>query len=291
MGIGRKKPGKRRSAARKASLLMAQSTYQVLHRAGSPTNVTTMGEAGSPSEMVARSALDATEMKLKKVSRKFKNERQRNGRVSKANGELQKENKELKTQNSRMRWELDHARTELTHTQAAADAQVLHSRHEIHDLKDSRRKLLQEVSKLRKKAARFREIKERAVKQALARAAKKGRTFQLMQRGMYTAQARKMARYMVSTGTSEAKVGDALREIGELLGVHIERTMSQRTVQRAVLEGGVAADIQLGYEMSTADSKPVLMIVSVRILIDTSKNSPIVRIPRRTRTSSTSHAP
>ena len=66
---------------------------------------------------------------------------------------------------------------------------------------------------------------------------------------------------MVSTGTAEAKVGETLQEIGKSLGVDIPEKMSKRTIQRSILEVGVAADIQLGYEMAKTDSKNFIMIM------------------------------
>jgi len=73
--------------------------------------------------------------------------------------------------------------------------------------------------------------------------------FRMMGKGVYTAQARALARLMVATGTAEEKVGVVLKEIGRNLGVEVGREMSKRTVGRAVLEGGIAGDIQLAYEM------------------------------------------
>ena len=86
-------------------------------------------------------------------------------------------------------------------------------------------------------------------------------TLRLTQKGVYTIQARALARLMVSTGTAEAKVGETLQEIGKSLGVDIPEKMSKRTIQRSILEVGVAADIQLGYEMAKTDSKNFIMIM------------------------------
>ena len=74
-------------------------------------------------------------------------------------------------------------------------------------------------------------------------------------KGVYTAQARAMARYMVSAGAAEAKVGIAVKKIGRVLGVEVDQIMDKRTVARAVKELGVAADIQVAYEMTQTDSE------------------------------------
>ncbi|THU99325.1 hypothetical protein K435DRAFT_777007 [Dendrothele bispora CBS 962.96] len=45
------------------------------------------------------------------------------------------------------------------------------------------------------------------------------------------------------------KVGKLIRCIGHTFGVEIEDEMSRRTVSRANLEGGVAARLQVAYEV------------------------------------------
>jgi hypothetical protein len=74
--------------------------------------------------------------------------------------------------------------------------------------------------------------------------------FRMMYQGRYTTQARALARLLVTSGTAEANVGSAIVQIGEALGVSVgEQRMSRRSVQRFMLERGVAADIQLAYEI------------------------------------------
>jgi hypothetical protein len=74
----------------------------------------------------------------------------------------------------------------------------------------------------------------------------------LTKKGMYTIQAHQMARIMVGAGCARAKVGPLMMKIGSILGVKIQggRMMSERTVGRAVLEGGIAARMQLTHELS-----------------------------------------
>ncbi|KAF8231247.1 hypothetical protein L208DRAFT_1378233 [Tricholoma matsutake] len=61
-----------------------------------------------------------------------------------------------------------------------------------------------------------------------------------------------MACYLASSGMAEGRVGGALQAIGKAFGLGTPHKMSQWTVQQAVLGSGIAADIQLGYEMITA---------------------------------------
>ncbi|KAJ7854879.1 hypothetical protein B0H13DRAFT_1642168, partial [Mycena leptocephala] len=67
--------------------------------------------------------------------------------------------------------------------------------------------------------------------------------------GAYTIQARKLARMMVDAGCARGKVGSLMQRVGDIFGVHIDRKMDRRTVSRAIGEGGVAAKMQVTYEL------------------------------------------
>ncbi|KAF8805877.1 hypothetical protein BYT27DRAFT_7257802 [Phlegmacium glaucopus] len=62
-----------------------------------------------------------------------------------------------------------------------------------------------------------------------------------------------MARYLASVGTAEKKIGETIKTISEMIGVEVDHVMDSQTVERAVLESGVAAELQLGYEMAKSD--------------------------------------
>ena len=94
------------------------------------------------------------------------------------------------------------------------------------------------------------------------KAKKHPETFRMMHKGRYTPAAHSLARLLVSTGTAEAKVGNALVEIGNALGVKVKRHVSKRSVQRFILEKGVVADIQLVYEILKSASKFFLKYAS-----------------------------
>ena len=86
-------------------------------------------------------------------------------------------------------------------------------------------------------------------------------TFCMMRKGRYTPAAHSLARLLVSTGTAEAKVGSALVEIGNALGITVDKRIDKRSVQWFILEKGVAADIQLVYEMLKSSSKFSLIYI------------------------------
>jgi hypothetical protein len=108
------------------------------------------------------------------------------------------------------------------------------------------------VAALRKKNKALQQRVQRAagiLSQSITRAKSK-RTFgRVTQKGIYTIQARKLARIMVDAGCARGKVGSLMERVGDIFGVHINRSMSRRTVSRAIGEGGVAAKMQITYEL------------------------------------------
>ncbi|KAJ7248128.1 hypothetical protein B0H12DRAFT_1000452, partial [Mycena haematopus] len=69
-------------------------------------------------------------------------------------------------------------------------------------------------------------------------------------KGIYTVEARKLARIMADSGCARSKVGPLMEHIGGVFGIQINRAMSRRTVGRAIEEGGVASKMQVAYELS-----------------------------------------
>lgn len=64
-----------------------------------------------------------------------------------------------------------------------------------------------------------------------------------------------MARYLASVGTAEKKIGETIKMIRDMIGVEVDQVMDSRTVERAIFKSGVAAELQLGYEMAKSNSK------------------------------------
>ncbi|KIJ05843.1 hypothetical protein PAXINDRAFT_23055, partial [Paxillus involutus ATCC 200175] len=73
-------------------------------------------------------------------------------------------------------------------------------------------------------------------------------------KGVFTSRSRAFARTLVQAGCSQESVGTIMQKACVLLGFQEPRRMARRTVQRSVLEGGVAANIQLAHEISRSNS-------------------------------------
>ena len=134
-----------------------------------------------------------------------------------------------------------------------SDTVFEHLQARIASLEDTKHRLTEVHANERKKRRYLKKVY--TALQMRQRTSLRQHPFQLVKKGVYTQQARALARYLVSTGTAEKKVGAAIKTVGMAFGVKIKRTMSARTVKRAGLEGGVAADIQLVYEILKSDSK------------------------------------
>jgi hypothetical protein len=109
-----------------------------------------------------------------------------------------------------------------------------------------------------KKKARALEDKCRRAPELLKKAVKKAETegnkFSLMNKGVYTEEARELCRVLVQAGCSQQRVSTVIEKVLEIAGITIVGSkMSQQTVARAVEEGGVMADIQMGYEIAKSN--------------------------------------
>ncbi len=93
-----------------------------------------------------------------------------------------------------------------------------------------------------------------AVERTQKHTLKKSRTFAIIQKGIYTAQAWTIARFLVSNGCNEKKVRWVIQSVGTMMGIRVMCNMSQQMVQRCITEGGIAAKMQAADEMANADS-------------------------------------
>ncbi|KAJ6563864.1 hypothetical protein B0H19DRAFT_1067470 [Mycena capillaripes] len=108
---------------------------------------------------------------------------------------------------------------------------------------------------LRKKVKSLKQRVRRSIRslsRSVDRARKQLSVRRVTAKGVYTAEARKLARIMVDSGCARGKVGPLMERVGAVFGIHINRVMSRRTVGRAVEEGGVAAKMQVAFELSSS---------------------------------------
>lgn len=124
-------------------------------------------------------------------------------------------------------------------------------------------KLKEKLAESRKKVRtlqmcvnRHPETLQKAIAKANRLARKHTMVYKLTHKGVYTPKARALAREMVNGGCSQAYVGKIIQSICRTAGIAVHgKIMSRRTVGRAIREGGIAAQIQIGHEIAQADGK------------------------------------
>lgn len=202
-------------------------------------------------------ALQILENKAHALHTKYWNAQRRAHRLSKANAARKRENKQLKMENIALKKASDRHTRDFHILQDGSSAELQRINREINVLREERQDHLKAKKLLRRRQQR---LCQRIItmKERDRISSRRGRVVALMRKGAYTVQARAMARYLVKTGTAEKHVGHAIKHLGGMLGIEVNHVMSKRTVQRAILEEGVASDIQLGFEMAKSQGAVVL---------------------------------
>ena len=75
-------------------------------------------------------------------------------------------------------------------------------------------------------------------------------THRLVKKGVYDKRARSLARLLVNAGCAQDWVGKVIQAVLEMAGIECPDEMSRRTVKRAILEGGMLADMQIGHRLA-----------------------------------------
>jgi hypothetical protein len=71
-------------------------------------------------------------------------------------------------------------------------------------------------------------------------------------KGVYTDKIRDLTMFIKDAGCAQEYVGEVIERVFNAAGISVQGCMSARTVGRVVTEKGIAAQIQLGYEMDIA---------------------------------------
>ncbi|KAE9392205.1 hypothetical protein BT96DRAFT_1000611 [Gymnopus androsaceus JB14] len=150
--------------------------------------------------------------------------------------------KSLKKQNQELEKELAKTRKRLETTEF-----------KISDLCSNKENLRTDVSRLGKKVARVEEQKEKAVLKASEKARQEVNTFAVKEDGIVSSTARDLSRDLVAIGLKPGMVGPALDRVLAAAGVEVKGNLSRTTVRCTVIEGGVAADLQLVDAMKESD--------------------------------------
>ncbi|KAJ2970264.1 hypothetical protein NUW54_g12767 [Trametes sanguinea] len=215
----------------------------------------------------ARADRDALQSQVSKQDRTIENLQ---GRLRSYQRQHHNENRQLKraqSMNNVLRQKLmfsEHERRRLLKAAAAAsgtyartmrDSQIVIGR--LEELATHLRSKLgvsqQQSRTLLRHCARFPKLLASAKKRGQhARGSGTKSVVQLREKGVYTPQARSLARALVRAGCAQDRVGMVIQLVAGALGVAVKAKMSTHTVRRAVIEGGIASDIQVGFELAHA---------------------------------------
>lgn len=116
-----------------------------------------------------------------------------------------------------------------------------------------RDRLRKELRAHQKRVARAKGIKDRSVSKALAALMKERRILHLKRRGRIMPHVRRMLRRLVSSAqVPVAKAALVIKIVAEGVGMEVEGKICRKSIAAAVIEGGIAAELQIVDAMRTA---------------------------------------
>jgi hypothetical protein len=103
---------------------------------------------------------------------------------------------------------------------------------------------------LKQRSDRMPQVMGKAVQKAIDQTKRENHTHRLVKKGVYDQRARALARLLVKAGCAQSWVGKIIHAVLEMAGIECPDEMSRRTVKRAILEGGMLADMQIGHRLA-----------------------------------------
>jgi hypothetical protein len=98
---------------------------------------------------------------------------------------------------------------------------------------------------------------------------RKAGTFQVKDKqGIVTNDACALARDLVELGVPARNVDSVIHTVAQPMGITVEGNISDRTVRRVVLEGGIAAQVQVVDEVHHAESAQLFFYFTLHALIN-----------------------
>jgi hypothetical protein len=256
---GRWKPAKKRSAAQRAQI----QSINASRSSGEPSTASefqlgAQKENYTPAPTTSRlnnlhsnnqpipseDQLLASELRAEDYKRRFRNEVKKSTRAKKQNGVLQEKLKTAEadavlaraTANSiyvSTSAELDHTRETLARTEKS----LVQMQDRVVSSAKTRNRLSMRLARMPKKVSRV-----------------LSQPHQLKEKGVIREETRHIVRELVQLGVPMENVSNTLEAVAQGLGVGIKGHISTRSVGRIVLEGGVAAKLQLVHEIEQAQS-------------------------------------
>jgi len=150
--------------------------------------------------------------------------------------------------------------SELSQTLQRCKAELSESHGTVQVLMRKLRESRASAQRLQKQQVRAVAVKEKAVRKAREKVLEEKHFHRLLHKGIYTEETRNLIRLLVHVGCSREHVNKIIHAVFKTAGVSVIGDVSRRSVSRFVTEGYYAAQVQLGHEMATADSRSLLDI-------------------------------
>lgn len=188
----------------------------------------------------------ASQLRAKHFERRFRNERKNNDRAHQNTHELTKELKDCRAELWLVQSKIDgekiilHDGLQWTGEQLKkSDEKLAAAQDRILSLSRTKKNLASQVSRI-------------ADRIDTARA--RDKTVSLKEDGIFSLRTRDMTRGLIGQGVPVSGITNVISVVAESLGVKIKGSVSSRSAGRMTLEGGVAAKMQLAYDVNHSTS-------------------------------------
>lgn len=119
--------------------------------------------------------------------------------------------------------------------------------------------------RLQKRYSKAISAKKMAVKQAREKLLQEKSTFSLLDKGVYTQETRNLVRLLVQCGCQKDYINQVIHGVLKCAGITATGHISRRSVSRILVEGYIAAKIQLGYEMQESEGMHINLTLLIYI--------------------------
>jgi chromosome segregation ATPase len=239
----------------KAQRINSSKLGQEGHAHNSAANKENIGQDSSRHDLEhAEQELDLARSQLENQIKKTYDARRLNTNARRRGTESKSREGKLKEVVEKVEGDLEKAKEE--NDMLSGVVERMQKEQDVQNIKISR--LAKQKRSLQAKATRAKLSNEKAldrISEASQQSNDATITRHLKENGIVTDDTREMIRDLVECNIPVKYVGKAIGIVADHLGLRVEDTFSERTVSRAVLEGGVAATLQVVEEWNMSSSE------------------------------------
>lgn len=235
--IFRWNPKKKRSAAQKAS-----ASKGITNAAKAREGDATSDKENRDDEVIGEK--ERLKQRAEKYEKNFQKERKKVGRITQSLQAVKQKLRNLTTTRDTTKDLLHKTQGQLEATQAT-----------VSQLENHSEMLKKKNDSLHVRVFRTSKRTEKSVQRAVEKERQKKNTFSVQEKGVITDTSRAIMRDLVALGVKAKTVNATVDCIAGHLGTTIDGKFTSRSTRQAVIEGGVASNMQIGEEMKHGDGK------------------------------------